>query len=534
MATPANATSSLASAVAETLGAWGVKRIFGIPGGGSSLALIEAAGCQGIDFVLARTETAAAIMAAVTGELTGRPGAVLTGIGPGAASVVNGIAYAHLEKAPMVLFTDGPASSPHQAFDQNALFRPITKLQGQLRPDTGQADFHAALCTAMTKPWGPVQFDITASDAIAPAPKTASGERPETVTAAPTGDLDEARALLKESRRPVIVAGLEARHGTAPRALRDLAEALACPVLLTYKAKGVLADAHPLAAGVFTGAKAEAKIFHQSDLIILFGLDPVELIPGGWRYECPVIDITPANHPTAPVPTGCRLTGPLEEIAHELLKAELETLWTTPETDGLREALLASVALRGTGQTAQTVTEALVDIAPEECRLTVDSGAHMFSALAHWQTSEPFGVLKSNGLSTMGFALPAAIASSLYEPERPVAALTGDGGLMMCLAELATAVEHNCRIVVVVINDAALSLIDIKQQRQQYRSCGVRYGTVDFSKLAAALGCRAWRVGPGQPLAPILRQAFSGKGPALVDVIADPDGYGDQLTSLRG
>ena len=120
---------TLAEAIAEELQARGVRRMFGIPGGGSSLELIEAAGRHGIDFVLVRTETAGAIMAAVTGELTGVPGVMLTGIGPGAASAVNGVAYAALERAPMILFTDGPATSLHQAFDQNGIFRPVTKAQ---------------------------------------------------------------------------------------------------------------------------------------------------------------------------------------------------------------------------------------------------------------------------------------------------------------------------------------------------------------------------------------------------------------------
>ncbi len=113
--------------------------MIGIPGGGSSLDRIDEACAVGIEFVLARTETHAAIIAAVTGALTGKPGVVLVGVGPGAASTVNGIAYAHLERAPLLLFTDGPASSLHQAFDQSALFAPITKSQGRLRPgrDTG-------------------------------------------------------------------------------------------------------------------------------------------------------------------------------------------------------------------------------------------------------------------------------------------------------------------------------------------------------------------------------------------------------------
>ena len=128
-----SAPNTLAESIVAALVRHGVQRMFGTPGGGSSLDLIDAAGAQGIEFALARTETAAAIMAAVTGELTGTPGVVLAGVGPGAASTVNGIAYAHLERAPLVLFTDGPASSLHQAFDQSALFAP-NQVPGEAPP----------------------------------------------------------------------------------------------------------------------------------------------------------------------------------------------------------------------------------------------------------------------------------------------------------------------------------------------------------------------------------------------------------------
>jgi acetolactate synthase-1/2/3 large subunit len=158
----------------------------------------------------------------------------------------------------------------------------------------------------------------------------------------------------------------------------------------------------------------------------------------------------------------------------------------------------------------------------------------MFSTLAAWPAGEPFGVLKSNGLSTMGFALPAAIASALEEPARHVVAVTGDGGMMMCLTELTTAVALGCRLTVIVINDAALSLIDVKQQRRQFRSRGVRTASTDFAACAGAMGCRAWRVEPGDEIAPVLAAAFAVDGPSLIDVVASADGYGDQLVALRG
>lgn len=533
MDTPVPLTQTLASALAEALKTHGVKRIFGIPGGGSSLALIEAAGHAGLDFVLTRTETAGAIMAAVTGELTGTPGVMLTGIGPGATSAVNGVAYASLEKSPLLLLTDGPASTPHQALDQNALYAPITKMQGRLQPEQGLDTIAQAIEAAMTPPWGPVQLDITAGDATAAIgpddirPLNENEKRPD------HADIDQAKALIEGSRKPVILAGVEARHGRAPEALRKLAETLSCPVLVTMKAGGVIPASHDSYAGLFTGAAAEANLLNEADLIILYGFDAIELIPGKWSYECPVVDLCRAMTTPLPVKPAARAVGDLVQSAEAFLPHLKTSDWSGSEIAEARKEIAARFALRG-NDTAQTTTGAAAGLAPRGTRLTVDAGAHMFSAFALWPAEEPFGILKSDGLSTMGFALPAAIASALQEPERPVLAITGDGGLMMCLSELTTAVERGCNITVVVVNDAALSLIDIKQQRQQYQPRGVRYPSIDFAACARAMGCNASRVEPGGNVTSALRDAFAVNGPALVDVVCNPDGYGEQLLNIRG
>ncbi|RME95923.1 MAG: hypothetical protein D6773_17840 [Alphaproteobacteria bacterium] len=208
--------------------------------------------------------------------------------------------------------------------------------------------------------------------------------------------------------------------------------------------------------------------------------------------------------------------------------------WTSAAIARHARTIRTRSQLRGSGHTAQTVTQTLSTLAPADARLAVDAGAHMFSALCFWETRFPLGVLKSNGLSTMGYALPAALASALHEPDRKALAISGDGGMMMCLGELRTAALHGCDITLVVINDAALSLIDIKQQRSQYASRGVRYPQADFAALAAALGCASWRVREGDRLEPALAKAIAHRGPAVVEVLCDPAGYGDQLVALRG
>ena len=158
--------STLAQALAEGFQRHGVRRIFGVPGGGSALPIIDASKALGIEFILARSESAASIMAAVTGELSGMPGVVLACAGPGAASLTNGAAYAKLEQAPLLLLTDGPASSLHQRYDQNALFAPITKHQGRLTPEYGITDVEEALTLACHAPMGPVQMNIHATGAV--------------------------------------------------------------------------------------------------------------------------------------------------------------------------------------------------------------------------------------------------------------------------------------------------------------------------------------------------------------------------------
>ncbi|MDE0051881.1 MAG: thiamine pyrophosphate-dependent enzyme [Rhodospirillales bacterium] len=534
---------TLARGIAAACRARGVRRAFGVPGGASSLDVIDAFAAEGIDFVLTHGETPATLMAAVTAELGGAPGVVVTGVGPGAASAVNGAAYAALERAPVLLVTDALAEPApghhalHQRFDQRALFAPLVKAYARPEAGSGLGEIESLLDTAAAHPAGPVQLDLTTAAATAPA-EPASGKREAAKKRTEEFDLvtlAEARGLLAASSRPLVLAGMEARGRAASAALRQLARTLGCPVMTTYKAKGAIADSDPLAVGSFTGAASDARCLERADLLIFFGLDPVELLPGPWRFEGPILALAAHGGYEDPALPAVKLTGALDRSAAALADGALPAGWPELEIAALRTRLRAGYAMVGAGgRTAEDVVTAVRREAPAGARLTVDSGAHMFSAMGLWQADEPDDVLKSNGLSTMGFALPAAIASALEAPARPVIAMTGDGGLHMCLAELATAARHRCRIAVVVFNDSRLALIDIKQQRQQRESRGVRFGAMDHAAVARGLGCRGWRVEAGEPLTPALAEAFAHAGPALIDVTVDADAYTSQYEALRG
>ncbi len=534
---------TLAETIIAALHARGTRHMFGVPGGGSSLDLIEAARERGIAFVLSGSETSGAFMAAVTAELTGAPGAILAGVGPGAAAAVNGIAYAGLERAPVVMLTDCKDKTPedggslHQSFDQTAMFAPITKAATRLRPADGASAVDALLELALTPPLGPIHIDMSSGDAILPMAAGGNALLAPTTPGLDGDAIAAARELLAKSQRPVILVGLEARDDAAAHALTDLAEALGAAVMTTYKAKGVMEDGNARLIGPFTGAAAEAACVGKADLIVLYGLDPVELVPISWAYSVPLVELSLAPDHRQPATPAVKLVGPLVDSVAALGAISSIGGWPTDDLGALKAGMRDVLALGASSSvTMDSIVDTLAATAPAGTRMTVDAGAHMFSVFQRWSAARPFGVMKSNGLSTMGFALPAAIGSALADPDTPVCAVTGDGGMMMCLAELATAARLKLPIVTVVANDAALSLIDIKQQRQQRPSVGVRYPRVDFAAAARGFGVRGFRVDDVGKLTPILAEAFraAAHGPVLVDVGIDAAGYGAQLEALRG
>jgi len=542
-ATQATSQETVAQRLVAAFAANEVERIFGVPGGGSSLDIIDAAADAGIEFVLTRTESAAVMMAAVAAELSGTLGVALATKGPGTASATNGVAYAYLDRSPVMLLSDGfdPDEQDyvtHQVFDQQLLLKPVTKGFSRLDGDAIDQEISDLIDLAMTPPLGPVYVELTglAARSLSSATRELRRRRPKCVVDETA--LARAEELVANSVRPVVVVGLEARDATSTAAIRSLVTALRCPVLVTYKAKGVVADRAAQYAGIFTGGAAEAECLNRADLILLCGVDPVEFIRKPWGYEAPVIDISLERHPVHYVAPTVGLYGLLDEHIARLTMQHTDTAWSNAEIETLRQGMekrlqYRSVAGLGPQQVVEMAVEAsqFFETMP---RITVDAGAHMFSAMAFWPCAAPYDALISNGLATMAFALPAAVAAALHEPERPVIAFTGDGGLLMCLGELSTAVEQRTRIVVIVFNDQSLSLIDIKQQQKGFAAHGVRWSKPDFARVMEGLGGRGYHVESIDDYGAALKNALSGHGPALIDISIDPGGYTEQLTALRG
>jgi acetolactate synthase I/II/III large subunit len=365
---------------------------------------------------------------------------------------------------------------------------------------------------------------------------SAKGGEQDTATAGQ--GLARLESALRDARRPVVLAGLGAlAHAGAVRA------ALAgsgIPVLPTYRAKGIVPDSGDEAAGQFTGGTMEAPLLAAADLIVGLGVDPVELIPARWDYAADAILVT-----EYPAGSEAYFTGGSEQIAP--LAAAIEILarhrdghdWPaaagrTAKQDVIERLGWVAVAAPGRLNPQDVVTTVRAHVPPGTIA-TVDSGAHMLAVMPLWPADEPRRLLISSGLATMGYALPAAIGAALCTPGVPVVAFTGDGGLGMTLMEIETAVRLRLPVIVVVFNDAALSLIKIKQRAAgQGGDAAVLYGRTSFAAAAQAMGATASEARDTGGLAAALTAALGREGPTLIDARVDPAGYPAILDLTRG
>lgn len=538
--------STVAQIVADVCVRHGVRRIYGLPGGGSSLDIMQAFAALGVRFVLAHTEAAAGMMAAADAEAHGGLAVVVTTQGPGTASVANAIAHASLDRMPVLVITDGwtrqqVTHDSHQVFDQRAMLAPVVKAHTRLDGEQVAVELERLIAIARTEPHGPVYLELTGENARRKLQNqhrdvgvAVSGDEP---SALQSDDIAAAIALLENAKRPALVVGLEARAPDVASKVATLAARLCCPVLTTYKAKGVIADDSIYALGLFTGGALERSSVESADLIVLCGLDPVELIGRPWPYTAPVLDLSPVEHVPHYVEPAARLRLPLAHSLDALMSIAPSPGWSTQELADLKAGMQERLAYTGSesGLTPVQVVQIAAGAAQAlDPRVTVDAGAHMFSAMAFWPARRPCDVLISNGLASMAFALPAGVAMGVSDRTRQVIAFTGDGGLLMCIGELATAVREGVKLCIVVFNDSTLSLIQIKQQSRGLERDGIEWPRVDFAAIARGFGMSAFSVATTEAYESALREAFAINGPCLIDVHVDPSGYLAQSKALRG
>ncbi len=493
-----------AEIIAKKLAEVGCRWAYGIPGG-EVLAVMEALNEAGLRFVLTKHENPAGFMAEGSWHADGAPGVLLATIGPGVANAINVVANALQDRVPLIFLTGrvnfGDAERyTHQVLDQQALLRPVVKGSFCVTAETVGSVMDKAIALALEGQPGPVHVDVPIAVAEGEASSGAEGYSPPLrATAVPAeGDpvLRAARALLAEAKRPLALAGVDAVNQAAGPAIAEFCRRFSIPLVTSYKGKGLLEEADPLALG---GAGLSPKadkilmpLMAEADLILLLGYDPIEMRIGWrdpWPEVTPVVEVAPLERSHGMHGVSHLLIGGLAETLDALSAGQSpQATWPDGRAAATREALLAAFRPKGDGFGPGEVFQTLRGCLPDDTVATADSGAHRILLSQQWLCPMPRTLLQSSALCTMGCALPLAMGHKLARPDQAAIVFVGDAGLEMVLGELATLRDLKLAIILCVLVDESLALIELKQRGSQRANLGVDFGGSDFPAIAAAFG----------------------------------------------
>lgn len=522
-----------AEIIARTLAESGVEYIFGLPGG-EITAFIDACRRAGLRFVLTAHETSAAIMAQVVGEMTGTPGVCAATLGPGASNLVSGVANAFLDRAPLLAFTAQMPSAElprrsHQRIDLNALFAPVTKRSITIGAGDTETLMRESVALALQPRSGPVHIalpsDVAVADVASVSPgKSAADDRGPTQ---PSEALETIAARIRAAEQPLVLIGLGATPQLAP-AVRAFVERLGAPFMVTGKAKGILPDDHPLFAGVASGLAIDRDIvetIRTADVVVGIGFDPVEC-DKSWFAEVEIVAIDSAFMDEGDYrPAQC--VGDIAGLLDQLGRRLPEPRGWPPDLLAARRQAIQRTPGKGNGLSPLAVLATLRNVLPRETIVTTDVGSHKFVAGQFWPVYEPGTFLMSNGLSSMGFGIPAAIGAQMARPERRVMAIVGDGGMLMTTHDLALICELDLPLIIVCLVDRSLSLIRVSQHRRGFPTYGVDFVPPDFAVLATAFGIRGESPKTLAELDAACRRALEDSRPVLLQVEIDIREYYD-------
>jgi len=520
----------------------GVRVVFGIPGE-ENIRVTMALDRSNIRYVLTRHEQAASFMAEMYGRVTGRAGVVSATLGPGAINLQLGVADATTNSTPLVALSAQVGQhrnykESHQFVDLVSMFAPITQWSANVpSPDAIPEMLRKAFKVAETERPGAVYLAVPedvdsaeADPALRPLPRNVV--RPE----APSPDqVKRATEVLRRARSPIVLAGHGAARADAGPALARFAEAFGIPVATTFHGKGVLADDHSCAIGTigFMGRDYVNFGLEDADLIIAVGyelqeFDPVRINPQGDKQ---IIHIHrfPAEvdaHYSIDVGIEGDISSSLDALAAAAAGYRPEHRPSTPSSELLREELDGGRADDRYPLSPQRVVADTRTALGRDDVVLVDTGAVKMWMARLYPTYAPNTCLISNGLSTMGFALPGALGVALAEPEVKVLAVVGDGAFLMHSQEIETAVRENIPLVVLIWEDNGYGLIEWKMDLEVGAHSNVAFTNPDTVQYAHSFGAKGYRIESADQLLPTLRQALQDDG---VSVISCPVDYRENL-----
>jgi acetolactate synthase-1/2/3 large subunit len=517
--------------------------VFGIPGEENIRFIQALASSKTIRYVLTRHEQAAAFMAEMYGRVTGRAAVVSATLGPGAINMQLGVADATTNSTPMVAISaqvgqDREYKESHQYVDLVSMFAPITRWAAGVPtaraiPEIFRKAFKVAETERPAAVYLAVPEHIDADEAdydLTPLPRNVvRAEAP-----AP-GQVERAVDILRNAERPVVLAGHGAARADATKALVRFSEEFAVPVANTFHGKGVMPDDHPHSLGTIGFMRHDYVNFgfDNADVVIAVGyelqeFDPVRINP---QADKKIIHIHrfPAEvdaHYSVDVGIIGDISASLDALTDALAGHGYEA---DPEIPG--SGLLAEEFARGQQDSRyplapqRVVADTRAAMGRDDVVL-VDTGATKMWMARLYPTYERNTCLISNGLSTMGFALPGALGVKLARPESKVLAVVGDGAFLMNSQEIETAVRERIPLVVLIWDDGGYGLIEWKMDLELGEHYYVRFGNPDIVTYAESFGAKGYRITSAAELLPTLRAALDDDG---VSVISCPVDYSENL-----
>jgi acetolactate synthase-1/2/3 large subunit len=520
---------SVAQLLVECLVNEGVEIVFGLPGE-ENLHVIDAMEDSPIRFVTTRDERGAAFMADTYGALTGNAGVCLATLGPGAINLLLGVANAQLDSHPLVALTAQAGLSrlykeSHQVVDLVTLYRPVTKwgdmvtlrdaVPEMVRKAFKQAENEPPGATFIVLPEDVAERKTTARPLRVNVPRDPSPAEERVRRAAD---------LLAQAHDPVVLAGAGVARDGAMEALRRFSERLRIPVATTFLGKGVFPDDHEHALGTigFMVHDYANFGFDRADVVVAVGYDLVEYSPARWN---PHRDkrIVHVHRTVAEVDANYELEVGLQASISEALDAIAEASSihadrseVPPVRRLIREELERGAARDDFPLVPARVVHDIREAMGREDIVLCDTGAVKMWMARLYPTYTPRTCLISNGLATMAFSLPGAIAAKIVHPERRVLAAMGDGAFLMSASEIETAVRERVPITILVWVDGGYGLIGWKQDIHFGRRSAVSFDNPDFVRFAESFGAKGYAISAADELLPTLRRALDDDAVSLV------------------
>ncbi|MBO0458749.1 acetolactate synthase AlsS [Enterococcus hulanensis] len=513
--------------------------IFGIPGAKID-GVFDTLEDHGPQLILARHEQNAAFMAQAIGRLTGEPGVVIATSGPGASNLATGLVTATAEGDPVLALAGQVKRSDlskltHQNMDNAALFAPITKYSSEIQdPENLSESIANAYRIAKTAKKGAsflsIPQDVTDGEVKGEAIKPLSAP---ILGSASEEDIADLVKRINDAKLPTLLVGMRASGKKETAAIRKLVEKTGLPVVETFQGAGIISrelENHFFGrVGLFRNQPGD-MLLKRSDLVLAIGYDPIEYEARNWNAEkdarIVVIDEVPMEIDQYMQPEA-ELIGSIAKTI-EKLSDSIDTYQLSADADHYLSTLQEK--LTNGKQKSETVEgrvhpleviDTLQKNVTDEMTVTVDVGSHYIWMARHFRSYEPRHLLFSNGMQTLGVALPWAISSALVRPNTQIFSISGDGGFLFSAQELETAVRLKQKIIHLIWNDGSYNMVEFQEEMKYDRSSGVHFGPVDFVKYAEAFGAKGLRATSKSELDAAIQEGLATDGPVIIDIPID-------------